>query len=241
MSESESVIKKSLELIEETADSELAEIIPYFEKAYKAYQWVKGLRMKRFLKSLGKAAEYLTESERKRLDQIISSKKGSELLAEYADSVLRTSSKTAITALALLYADLDDERYSPDFKRRASISLDGISDHQVDFYLELLVAHDRLDDNQKSGSDRAYSLSNISEIEQHHPEIDRLEDSYEGKIALINDLTRRGMLLPKYGLRLPVLSGDEDERSPMFEFGIPQWSYKLADLLHKAKEYRISI
>lgn len=236
MSSEESAIEKSLELLEEGADSELAEAIPYFEKAYKAYRWVKSWRMKCFIKSLGKAAESLGEREKQRLDEIIASQEGAELLTQYADSVLKTSSKTAITALALLYADQDDSTYSEEFKRQACTSLDGISDHEVGFFLELLNACENMRDDQYS--DSPYPLYDLAQVEEKSASLNNLEESYEEKVVIVNSLIRRGILLPKYGMRLPVVKSEEEEKSPMFEFGVPKWSNRLAHLLQEAENYR---
>jgi hypothetical protein len=39
------------------------------------------------------------------------------MLADYAESLVRARSETAIAALAILYADTNDALYSTDFKR----------------------------------------------------------------------------------------------------------------------------
>ena len=66
---------------------------------------------------------------------LINSTAGVEVLADYIDKVVRTSSKTASAALAILYADVDDKSYSPEFKLSAAIALEGISEEAIDSFL----------------------------------------------------------------------------------------------------------
>ena len=47
----------------------------------------------------------------------INSAERTRMLADYAESLVRARSETAIAALAILYADTNDALYSTDFKR----------------------------------------------------------------------------------------------------------------------------
>jgi hypothetical protein len=183
-------------------------------------------RIKRFLHSLASAAEELNEKQRKKLSDIISSDAGAELLAEYADSVVRTSSQTAIAGLALLYADVNEERYSRDFKASACLSLQGISENLIEIFLQLSRAPE-----VATPIEGVYPVVICNQaLVDNLPELGKLLAKPEQRIAYVNELIRRGFFLPDYATRY---GGSE----VVCHFGISDTTLKFQELLLRAKQY----
>jgi hypothetical protein len=119
----------------------------------RAYQWVQQTRVSRFLRSIGHAEGELTDEQRAKLHVWVETDAGQELLADYAQTVLRTNSQVATVALGLLYGDPDADTYSPRFRRLACEVLDGISDDLVELFLVLAgAAKELLDEAARSGN-----------------------------------------------------------------------------------------
>jgi hypothetical protein len=103
--------------------TDLAEYLPYAKAMVGAYHWYRSLRAKKFLRALGTSADRSSPKDKADFQRVIRSKEGGEVLAQYVDTVLQTSSETAIAALALLYADTNNERHNSDFKVGAALAL----------------------------------------------------------------------------------------------------------------------
>jgi hypothetical protein len=130
------IIEKVDDLLE--MDDEIQELLPYVRQCIKAYRWIRKKRMMRLLRTLDAQANEWSETKQKRFGRYVQSKEGQELLAEYSDTVLMTSSKIAHAALAFLYSDTENEEYSPRFKTLACSALRGCTDNLVDIFLLLI-------------------------------------------------------------------------------------------------------
>jgi hypothetical protein len=133
-------IEQAGEVIDEYSD--LLKVAPIAKYVVGAYRWIRTWRIKTFIRALNTAADDLSAEDREKLDKYLSSKPGLEILADFADAAVRSRSPTAIAALALLYADMKDQRYSKDFKAAAAHALEGISEDVVEAFL-LLISNEQ--------------------------------------------------------------------------------------------------
>lgn len=92
---------------------EIGKLVPYAKHALTVYKFIRKERFILFLKSINAAEEQLGEKERERFAKYVNSNLGKDLLSEYVETVLRTSSLTAIAALRILYADVRDTNTRP--------------------------------------------------------------------------------------------------------------------------------
>jgi len=118
------------------------EALPWFGSLMAANEGIKKWRLHSFLRAVDTAEGQLDPQARERLRDAANKLEGAELLVDYAERVVRTSSRIAITAFGLLYADPDDVVYTRGFRRLACEALEGISDDLVDLFLALLEAAD---------------------------------------------------------------------------------------------------
>ena len=114
------------------------EQLPWLGELVAAVQGTKKLRLHYLLRSIAFRQEQLGDEQRDDFKRYIGSEAGQELLTDYAETTVRTSSRTAIAALGILYAHHDDGRFSPGFRRNACEALDRISDDAVRLFLDLL-------------------------------------------------------------------------------------------------------
>jgi hypothetical protein len=120
-----------------TVVEELPEVIrlmPYAKHVHAAYRWIHGQRFKAFLSGLNAAADDLSREDRARFESYINSELGGEVLADFAEQAVRTRSRTALAALAILYAESET---SIDRKAQTALSLEGISERSIDAFLLL--------------------------------------------------------------------------------------------------------
>ena len=207
----------------------LSKLVPYVKQAISAYQWVKQKRMTLFLKTLAKSEENLTEYQKEKLQKILSSEDGKELLAEYADSVIRTSSRTGIAALAILYGDVDDKKFRGAFKSLAALSLEGISEEAVDLFLALSEGQrfSKLVDDK--GPYKIYFCDN--HFLSYFPDLNYLLNQPAEIVAITNDLIRRRLLVPDHAYSR--IGGGEVS----IPFGLSETSILFQKLLKLAREF----
>jgi hypothetical protein len=215
-------------LVGEVGD--LTEYVPYVKYVFGAYRWFKTLRAKHFLRALSKSAEKMDEEDKSRLQDILKSKEGAEILADYVDVILRTSSKSAIAALALLYSDVKEQRYSLSFKLAAITVLEGISEQSIDAFLELLEVNTFIPNKNQSNVPYPVAVASDDLINSLNSPVRELLKPPETRITIISDLIRRGLLLPDF------VSSRWSDGDFYLTFGVSEEVKKYADLIRKARQ-----
>ncbi len=218
--------KLSDELIDDM--DELLNITPYAKTVLDVFKWAKRKRIVIFLKSLSSATGELDEKSRERFNKIISSEEGAELLSEYVDSVLKTASITANSALAVLYADCNNKLFSENFKTVACYGLSGITDELIELFLSLFTLHD-LPTVEEEGPYPIHFLRKDVTDKLRTVGLKTMEDST--CIVYIEELIRRRLLYPDYH------QGRIADEGFSIPFGIGSDSMEYNKLLRKAKQY----
>jgi len=177
---------------------ELSEFMPYAKYIVGAYRWYRSLRAKRFLQSMSRAADGMDDEEKAKLEKILKSKEGGELLAEFVKSILNTSSKSAITAMALLYADVEEGNYSTDFKLSAVNALEGISEQSIDAFLELSSVDTFIPALNLPNVPYPVVIASDGLIDKLNPPARDILGPPDSRVIIISDLIRRGLLLPDF-------------------------------------------
>ena len=208
--------------------TDIAEFAPYVKYVVGAYKWYRTWRAKRFLRALRTAADEMPEAKKKALDRLLKSNEGGEILAQYVDSVLRTSSKTAIVALALLYADADHETYPREFKLAAALALEGISEQEVDAFLDLSQVTDFIPARNQPNPPYPVAVANDKLIDSFPNTAEFLRPPAT-RVAVVNDLINRGLLLPDFA------SARYSDGGVGPTYGVSDATRKFAGLLNAAR------
>ena len=199
--------------------------IPYAKHAISAFNWYRKRRIMVFLKSIDVASNSLQQEDKKKFEKYLNSNTGREILAEYSDSVLRTSSNTAIAALGILYADVNNDIYTDDLKRIACRAFEGATDGLLDSFVLLC-------DLETKPEDGPYPLCHLRKEDfEAEQKLQETIGTAEDVFALINELIRRGMLLPDY------VPSRISSKQWFINYGVTDISIKLKDLIMKAKTY----
>lgn len=198
----------------------------------------KKARLDVFLRALGETKATLGREERERLDELLQDDAGQQLLTDYAEAVVRTSSRIANYALGLLYGSPSESAYSASFRRNACESLVGISDDLIVTYLDLLLyATGRL-----SGSNTAQGVHQVAggAVDRMGPFVivllegnqtaDSLGRSLESLIVAQRYLIGRGLLLPDWA------ASGRYGGSPAVAFGIGDETRQYEHLLRRARQ-----
>lgn len=186
-----------------------------------SYQSRQRGRVETFMEYVDLRYSHMSPDDQKILNRYIASDIGQDILAEFADSITQTSSKTVQMALALLYCKDTDHDFS-DSERKVFVSaMIGMTDDLLNFFLEVT--------NLKLQPAAPYKRAGIhSENVEHF--LQRGWDE-EAVFVYINDLIRTHLLLPD-----PVTSfGYHDPDKWGLWFGITTRTLKMARLLAKAK------
>jgi hypothetical protein len=171
------------------------DLLPLWPKTRRAYEAVRLWRIKIFLNGIDAVSESLNDEDRARFEQYINSKLGERLLADYADTVIRTRSETVIGALAILFSDAEHKLYPTDFKAAAALALEGLAERTIDGFL--LILDQRANMRHRFTTNRNYVVYRLSNAEGFLPEaMKRWSSSGSEWIAIVNDLSARGLLLP---------------------------------------------
>jgi hypothetical protein len=178
------------------------------------------------LKTLSTIHDNLSPQQQEYFKKVLESEDGQEILSEYADSVINTSSKTANIALALLYSDAKHERFPKSFKALAAMSLKGITEELIDLFLALSQNFHKLTVSDE-GAYLVYFcnqdfISRSTELsgELQNPDV---------LISSMEELIRRRLFAPDHATAR--LGGDELS----IPFGITDTSLRFQDLLIDAK------
>jgi len=216
---------------------ELLKVLPSFAKyAVEVYKLVRLKRMRLFLESLSRMEEDLTSKQKKRLRKVLESKEGQRILSDYIDSLLRTSSEISIVAFALLYADVEHERYSLSFKRQASVSLAGITDETVLLFLTIVRSLRTLQ-KKAQGPYPVYFCDERVIVNSDNEMVRSYFASPELLVSGVQELIQRRLLVPDYAQARFGLSSESVDVS----FGFGKISEQFADLLTRAEALRLQI
>jgi hypothetical protein len=151
---------------------------------------------------------------------------GKEKLAEYSDTILRTSSKTCIAALGILYADsLYNKLFSEEMKRIACFAFQGATQPLVDSFVVLC-------DLRPEVTDPPYPLCILSEKEfKSNATLRKAIGTPEDAFACIHELIRKGFFLPDHTHYRIARAGWH------IVYGVTETSIKLKHLLSEANRY----
>ena len=171
-----------------------------------------------FAKSYYNDEDIKEENTNKLFNQLQKNSKFEEELYDYCESVRKTSSKLAITTLALIYCDYYKQKINPDlFCKKACKALSEISDEALEYFL-LLVSEERI---LKKTSFCLHFIANIQ-----YPE--------EIALDIFNELKnhRNMLLLPR---RRSNGTGVSSSDKPTV-YGIGDFSIRLRKYILKAKK-----
>lgn len=220
---------ESLELAEYVGEAtDLAEFIPYVKSFVGAVSWFRRYRARAFLKSLKHTADEFSDDKREKFEKVLRSKEGAEILAEYAETAIRTASITAIAALALLYADTENEMYSPEFKLSSALAFQGLTDSHIDAFLALSKADNFISEENLPNMPYPVVVASDNLVASLDDYPDHMVTA-ETRVSLINDLISRGLLLPDYA------SARLGDGGVGVTFGVGESTEKYRQLLLKAK------
>ncbi|MCY9844444.1 hypothetical protein [Vibrio caribbeanicus] len=187
-----------------------------------AYQARQKERVESFFRCIELRYEFMTEAERLELNKTIDSEEGKHILASYIDAITQTSCDRVRMAVAVLYCQDSDFSFTQTEQRAFISGVAGITDNLVDF---LLVAAKQ----EKTAGHYPYSRHIIQKCQINQLEIENLDG--ETVYACINDLVRRGLLLPE-----PAVGIFADENNWFIGYGTSQRIQKMVLLLKKAGE-----
>ena len=201
----------------------LAGLTPAVKALLGAVSWVHRKRAKDFLRSLKRAADDLPPEKRDAFQRFLKSRAGVEILSEYAESVIRTASETAVAAMALMCSDAENEIYPPEFKRAAATALRGISEREVDVFIALSGV-------SVKQPEPPYPIAIADdELVSQFPELADVLAQAETRVAIVRDLIARGLLLPDFA---SARWGGGGVGVP---FGIGEWASKYRELFIRAR------
>jgi hypothetical protein len=222
----------------EVVKREMSEL-PWFDKLAAGHQATKKFRLHFLLRSIEFRQRRLGPDERLNFERWIESDAGQELIADFAETAVRTSSRIAIAALGILYAHRDDGRFTPQFQRLACEALDGISDDLVTEFLDIMAFCDQLLASSEYPESKGQVETNLGRYSRALPYLhvwpseDRVAKasnrSVEQLVVSTRALTNRGLILPI--ARTGGYGGD-----PILTVGISDDTRRFQALLAEAKE-----
>ena len=178
------------ELAHEYGD--LVGIVPYAGEVVAAYRFVRQRRVRSFLRGLGGATAGFCATDNERFRAYINSLPGRELLAEFAEASLRSRTQTATAALALLYADFENRRFSAQFKSDAVAALEGLTDRSVEAFLLLSNHASMLFETPDQGPFKVVAVT--GSIVAAAKELSAWSTEASAWVGVVTDLIQRGLL-----------------------------------------------
>ena len=153
--------------------------------------------MRLFLRGLDDLANELPPEQQQRFEFYVNDAQSARLLADYADTVVRTRSETVIGTLAILYADYENRMMTSDFKAGAIRAFDGLPETRIDAFLRLMEAcrADELTRLPSSSGHRIFTIADESEptIPQRLREWSSAGHRW---VDAISDFMTRGLVSP---------------------------------------------
>lgn len=203
------------------------ESLPWYGLLRSAVRGAKRGRLHFFLRSVESAEAQLDEAQRERFCRATADPESQELLTDFAETVVRTSSRIAIAALGILYADQGATAFPPAFRRLACEALDGMSDDLVEAYLAIHAAALRMAGQGYPGTRGVHRMQGGSIDDSgpypvfflQHDWLEKTEGLHaQPTIAAVQHLLSRGIFLPDFSPRVGghpsvmVGIGDDTER-----------------------------
>jgi len=170
----------------------LLQTMPLIGKAYKVYRWVHRRRLEGFLQALDYEIGREGDSARERLDQLLGSEEGAEVLADFAATAVRNSSRTVGAALAVLYTDTDHATYNVEVKAGLCQAVDGMSDRLVEMFLALTEVETS---DLAHGEQDEFPVYHLDNLLVRNPSIKTIAPTVAEQTAMVEDLQGRGLLL----------------------------------------------
>jgi len=205
-------------------------------------EFVEQRRIYWLFQSMGANNQNPSEKYKEELSKLIETEDGQELLEDFINATLATSSKTAIVAMGILLSELEHGNYDEEFKRLSCKAFQGITEDLVNSFLPLCELKSVGDDGMMwiGGATAAKEAEPVkspydvvqlnAEIIDKNPTLKATVKSPEDAFASVNELIRRGMFLPDYiSGRISSSNGWE------LYYGVTHTSLKLKELLLKAK------
>ncbi len=189
-----------------------------------AYQARQKKRVEKFFRCVELRYEVMNKEDQSKLNTTINSEEGKEILASYVDAITQTSSDRVRMAVAMLYCQ-DKDFSLTEAEQRVFISgVAGITDHLVDFFLEVAKLSPSINELITYPYDR-------HEFKQQSLNKLKLE-GIDGEVAYryFNDLISRGLLLPD-----PQISSVAGKYWVIY-YGTSQRVQTIARLLEKTDE-----
>jgi hypothetical protein len=194
-----------------------------FDKLMKAYQSQQENRVKEFLNFVDLRYDYMNIEDKVKLNEYISSQAGEEVLASFAQSVTKTSSRRVSMAIALIYCK--DSEF--DFNKSETLTflsaMKEVNDDLLDFFL-LTCKLDRKTEQLPYPRAGIHNRNNQCFTDKGWDE--------EAIFVYVNDLVRLRLLLPDPQTAATFASSGEGWA---VWFGISNRSLKMASLLRKAE------
>lgn len=195
-------------------------------KAYTQLNNAFGKRQKRRLQEFSQyfeiTYERMTDGDKQKLNQFIESDEGEELLADYAESILKISSSRVMMAMALLYCNQTE--FTAIEKATLIIASKSLNNDLVDFYLKTHSQEKYKNDNLPYFR-CSFSTSDCDSFTN--------EEWDEETVAIyIDELIKLRLLLPD-PLTHSVYAGSDDSWS--IYYGISNKTQKIVNLLVKSE------
>lgn len=112
-------------------------LVTIYKVVQKAFNAGKNYRAELFLENVQKCCERMTEEERTKFKETVESESGQKITADFVIAVTTTPSLIVNGALALLYAQDPDYRFTEPQLERFVSAVNGLTDRQVEFYIKL--------------------------------------------------------------------------------------------------------
>lgn len=216
-------IESAVDIVSEGV-GEISEATPYVKQAVAAYKWVRKKRISTFIRSLDISSKEFSDKEQEKFAKYIADDYGQELLAEYSDTVLNTTSNIANSALGILYSDFGNAIYPEDIKQLVCYGLKGSTDHLLTVFILLC----NIEPKDTKGP---YPVCLLTKEEyEGYTALTATLSVPEDSFACVNDLIRRGLLLPDHS------TNRYGGKAWYCNFGITQKTLAIRDLLVKAKK-----
>ncbi|MDN3697455.1 hypothetical protein QWY97_08800 [Vibrio cortegadensis] len=184
-----------------------------------AYNKSRKRKIDNFMKYVDARYEVMTPQERDKLIHCLDSSEGQDLLSDYVNNALNTSSDIVVMSYALLYCNDPDFNFSTQDKRSMVSSLQGISDDLVLLFIELAKL------------EPTHEYEAFKRILITHQIGDEIKNG--GNLYVdIPELIRRGLLLPDP--KPATFSSSEWN----IAFGISPVALQCVKLLEKSSELR---
>ncbi|WP_438463468.1 hypothetical protein [Marinomonas sp. PE14-40] len=199
-----------------------------YELMKKTIYKVQKKRLKKFLRCVDLRYEYMTLLEQAELNKKINTEEGQEILANFAESILKTTSDRVCMATALLYCEDRDFNFDDTEKITLISAMKELNDDILDFFLETANL-------SRQEVRTPYPRAGINK--QNFERFSKKRWDKEAVFVYVNDLIRLRLLLPDPASSVGAGEGSGQDWSA--SFGITNRSLKMISLFRKSEELLI--